>query len=48
MTLRDWAIVAVCAVAVSLNACWRAAVWFGALPCNHHCYWCGKPLEGRK
>jgi len=29
------------------HGCWRVAVWYGVLPCNHACYWCGKSLESK-
>lgn len=40
-------ILAVLAAAGFANGCVRLAVWYGFAPCNHGCYWCGKPLEAK-
>lgn len=45
MSLRDYAIIGVVAAVAMLHGGWRIAIWYGAVPCNHACYWCGKPLE---
>jgi hypothetical protein len=42
MTTRECFIIFVLALAGVGCTAWRVALWCGALPCSHACYWCGQ------